>query len=1043
MAESLNRKIARRYSKAVSNQNFRSDGTLFATATVYDSTTDLPTSNVTRGAQGYVSSNQRLYIRGTGGWYNIATINNTPSINSVQTAGGDSSPFILATDGATTTVITITATDSEGFPITFSAVTDVGFDSIATVSNDSSVFTITPFGADSAGTATSGTLTFKASDGVNIASEVATFTLTFSIVNSKFTELLMKASGNDGVNTSINDDTGEHTITVTGNATTQALTPYHPGGYSTYFDGTADYLQAATSSDFAFGSNNFTIEFWAYPKTISTAALLDPRTTDSQAVPWIGTNSSGYFYYYVSGSNRIVGTNGSVTANEWYHVAVCRSSTTTKMFVNGIQIGSDYSDSTSYVQGGPWRTGTRYNGTTLPYHGYIRDFRCINGTALYTANFAPPTSPLTNTGSETKLLHSHLPYFDDGSSSDHSITISGNTNVERFGPYDYLGYGSTSHGGSVYFDGTGDKLTTPYHADFSFGTGNYTIEAWIYPNALSGNHLIIDTYASGDNGSYQLYWRSTGSSIAFYTVGDNVFLQDPSSTTIVVNNWNHIAVTRSGTTARLFVNGKLVHSATNSRDMTHDNTLCIGAQHTTGTNYFNGYISDVRILKGTALYTSAFTPPTSALTNISGTSILTCNEKPNIYDASKGNRVTLGGTAKSSTAQKKNASSSMLFDGNSDYVELVDNHQYAPGTNKFVVEFWMRYTGGSGTRNVIDTRGQANGYAIRLDSSNNITVYSEPDSATIHTSASSLTQDQWYHVAFVRNNKESYLFIDGAQSGSSAASITSGNPRDFTSKSMVIGAQNDKSQQFFPGYVEDIRIGNNISRYPFIPTAETLTSGSLTKALACYAASETTAVYGASSTSLSVSKNGTPTASDFGPAYGMKSVYFDGNDEWLTINLGSAIGTNDFCVEGWAYRDTSSGNTLSRGIFSISDDTNGWSGSGSNISLQYRNGSNGNEWAAFLNSGQRNITDSDTEVGQWYHFVVQRNGGTSKVFIDGSMIYSIADTFDYSGKQYLAIGTYHSDDDWYGYISNLRVSVGSGSNFYSNSFTPPTSELQA
>ena len=112
MAESLNRKIARRYSKAVSNENFRSDGTLFATATVYDSTADLPTSNVTRGAQGYVSSNQRLYIRGTGGWYNIATINNTPSINSVQTARGDSSPFTLASDGATTTVITITATDS-------------------------------------------------------------------------------------------------------------------------------------------------------------------------------------------------------------------------------------------------------------------------------------------------------------------------------------------------------------------------------------------------------------------------------------------------------------------------------------------------------------------------------------------------------------------------------------------------------------------------------------------------------------------------------------------------------------------------------------------------------------------------------------------------------------------------------------------------------------------------------------------------------------------------------------------------------------------
>ena len=211
-------------------------------ATIYDSTVSLPTTGVSAGAQAYVSSNQRLYIRGTGGWYNIATINNNPTINSVQTAAGDSSPFTLAKDGTTTTVITITATDSEGFPITFSAVTDVGFDSIATVSNDSSVFTITPFSQDSAGTATSGTLTFKASDGVNIAREVATFTLTFKINRSNFTTLLLKASGNNGNNTDINDaSSNTHSITVS-NAAAQSFTPHHPGGYSVYFDGSGDYL---------------------------------------------------------------------------------------------------------------------------------------------------------------------------------------------------------------------------------------------------------------------------------------------------------------------------------------------------------------------------------------------------------------------------------------------------------------------------------------------------------------------------------------------------------------------------------------------------------------------------------------------------------------------------------------------------------------------------------------------------------------------------------------------------------------------------------
>ena len=109
--------------------------------------------------------------------------------------------------------------------------------------------------------------------------------------------------------------------------------------------------------------------------------------------------------------------------------------------------------------------------------------------------------------------------------------------------------------------------------------------------------------------------------------------------------------------------------------------------------------------------------------------------------------------------------------------------------------------------------------------------------------------------------------------------------------------------------------------------------------------------------------------------------------------------------------------------------------------MQYRNSSFGNEWAAFLADGQRNITDTDTVTSKWYHFVVQRNGGTSYVFIGGQMIYSVADTYNYSGKQYLAIGRYHSNNDWYGYISNLRVSVGSGSNFYANSFTVPAAEL--
>ena len=146
--------------------------------TVYATRASLPTSGNTAGDQAYVTGNNRLYIWNGSGWYNVALLNLAPSITSVQDSDGNTTPFILATDGTATT-ITITATDSDGDPITFSSTADSDFAGLATLSQDSSVFTITPFSQDSA-TTESGTITFTASDGINLGtSGVQTFTLTF------------------------------------------------------------------------------------------------------------------------------------------------------------------------------------------------------------------------------------------------------------------------------------------------------------------------------------------------------------------------------------------------------------------------------------------------------------------------------------------------------------------------------------------------------------------------------------------------------------------------------------------------------------------------------------------------------------------------------------------------------------------------------------------------------------------------------------------------------------------------------------------------
>jgi len=148
----------------------------FSGATVYNTSLDLPQVGNTAGDQAYALDTSRLYIWNGNGWYNVALLNLAPSIISVQDSDGNTTPFTLSSEGAVTR-ITITATDSDGDPLAYAAVTDSDFTGLATISNVGNEFTITPFSEDSA-TTESGTITFTVSDGVNLGtSGVQTFSL--------------------------------------------------------------------------------------------------------------------------------------------------------------------------------------------------------------------------------------------------------------------------------------------------------------------------------------------------------------------------------------------------------------------------------------------------------------------------------------------------------------------------------------------------------------------------------------------------------------------------------------------------------------------------------------------------------------------------------------------------------------------------------------------------------------------------------------------------------------------------------------------------
>ena len=174
---------------------------------------------------------------------------------------------------------------------------------------------------------------------------------------------------------------------------------------SVHFNGS--YLDIA-DVDTAFGTGgDWTMECWINPQEVALKAITDPRTGGSTVHPllWIsggnGGKTVGVLYYYTAGADRIVGTT-VLQSGTWYHVAVVRNSGTTHLYVNGTSEGS-FSDTLDYASTPTFRIGARYSSTPYNYNGYISNFRLINGTALYTANFIVPTRRLENI-SGTEIL---------------------------------------------------------------------------------------------------------------------------------------------------------------------------------------------------------------------------------------------------------------------------------------------------------------------------------------------------------------------------------------------------------------------------------------------------------------------------------------------------------------------------------------------------------------------------------------------------------------------------------------------------------------
>jgi hypothetical protein len=169
-------------------------------------------------------------------------------------------------------------------------------------------------------------------------------------------------------------------------------------GKSLYFDGTNDYLipNSPTPNMYAFGTGDFTIEAWVYSPVAMTstfAFLFDSRPTSTNgAYPALYFDNTGTVFYLDSGA-RITGS--VLPAGVWTHIAVCRSATSTRLFINGTQSGSTYTDLYNYISAAqrPVIATSGFGVGTSTFTGYVKDLRITRGLARYTTTFTPPTEP--------------------------------------------------------------------------------------------------------------------------------------------------------------------------------------------------------------------------------------------------------------------------------------------------------------------------------------------------------------------------------------------------------------------------------------------------------------------------------------------------------------------------------------------------------------------------------------------------------------------------------------------------------------------------
>lgn len=814
-----------------------------------------------------------------------------------------------------------------------------------------------------------------------------------------------------------------------------------PGGYGAYFDGNGDYLSVASNAAFGMGTGDFTLECWVFLNAYNGtgSVLIDLRSGVEPSVkPDVEFSSSGVLSYRVNGASQITG--GTLALNTWYHIALARSGTTTKMFINGTQTGSNYTDTNNYGTTSACRMGADDDGSPNAYlNGYMSNLRIVKGTALYTANFTPPSAPLSAV-SGTSLLTCQSATFIDNSSNNFTITVTGNTAITSpsNSGLPITRNGNTTQGSlspygnlwSNYFDGTGDYLSIPASSQFLPGANtDFTCEAWVNMSAAPSAQgaRIVGTGEYGTNADWALGITSASLPYFYINVVGGYFLT--SSTAISVGTWNHIAVSRSGTSTnnlKMFLNGVLVAQATQNVTLDYNgNNLTIGADANGDEENYTGYISNVRFINGSGIYTAAFTPSTTPLTAITNTVLLTCQSNRFIDNSSNNFTITRNGDvsvqrlspfAPTTAYDAATLGGSGYFDGTGDYLGIASTNIIDFGTGDFEISYWYYPTVAATTTAIqvhIGNSVSSSTCSCGIGGSTIGAIYFTTSTVGYQTTAVAQPR-AWNFITWSRVSGTLRGFLNGVQVLSTAFTTS------LSATSCGIGASYSGSDAVKSAYISNIRLvkGSGVTSVS-VPTTP-LTAITNTSLLLNF----TNASIFDNAMMADLETVGNAQIDTAVKKFGTGSLEFDGaGDGLLCLTSPQFVyGSGDFTIECWLYLNT----TGTFGIFGHGD------GTSTNLYF-YINTSTPTVF--FNNTGI--ATGPSISTGSWTHLAITRSGTTLRVFTNGVSGTSVTNSTTLTAGGPITVGMSSSQAQVLnGYIDDLRITKGVAR--YTSNFTPPT-----